>query len=304
MTITHADRAPYSPIPIRPKLELPNGARVALWVVPNIEHYEYLPLPSAVRDPWPRTPHPDIIGYASKDYGNRVGVWRLFEVLDKHQIRATVSLSLANFVHFPEIFKSCEERSWSIMSHGMYNTRYHWKLTEDQERQAIKDCVDLYGELTGRMLPGWFSPAASNTLITPDLVAEAGIKYYCDWYHDDQPLPMKVRSGRLITIPYTMDINDSIIYKQQFEGAEFAQMIRDGFDTLYAEGETSARVMCIALHPYMMGQPHRIKHLDNALDYVLSHERVWAATGEEIADWYLENGREHMAFTLGAGADA
>ncbi len=301
MSFRNADRAPYSPIISRPKLKLPNGARIALWVVPNIEHYEYLPRPSAVRDPWPRSPHPDVIGYGSKDYGNRVGVWRMFDILDKHGIRGTVSLSMANFVHFPEIFRACEDRAWSIMSHGMYNTRYHWGYSEDEERAAIKESVDLYGDLTGRMLKGWFSPAASNTLNTPDLVAEAGIKYYCDWYHDDQPLPIQVRAGQLITIPYTMDINDSIIYRQQFEGAEFAGMIRDTFDTLYAESADSARVMCIALHPYMMGQPHRIKHLDEALGYILEHEDVWAATGEEIAEWYLESGAEHMAATL-AGA--
>jgi peptidoglycan/xylan/chitin deacetylase (PgdA/CDA1 family) len=301
MTFAHADRAPYSPIVTRPKLALPDGARVALWVVPNIEHYEYLPRPSRERDPWPRTPHPDVVGYGGKDYGNRVGVWRLFEVLDKHQIRATVSLSLGNFVHYPEIFQACEARAWSIMCHGIYNTRYHWNMTEDEERSAIAECVALYGELTGESLPGWFSPAASFTLNTPDLVAEAGIKYYCDWHHDDQPLPIRVRSGRLITIPYTMDINDSIIYRQQFEGAEFAQMIRDTFDTLYVEGADSGRVMCIALHPYMMGQPHRIDHLDRALEYVLSHDGVWRATGEEIADWYLTNCREHLEAHLEGG---
>ena len=117
-----------------------------------------------------------------------------------------------------------------------------------------------------------------------------------DWPdHDDQPLPLRVRSGRLISIPYSMDINDSIIYRQQFEGAEFAQMARDAFDVLYAEGAEGARVMCIAIHPYMMGQPHRVKHLDEALKYILGHDGVWAATGEEIADWYLENCHDHYA---------
>ncbi len=301
MTIVNADRAPYSAMPSRPKLVWPDGARLALWVVPNIEHYEYLPRPSKVRDPWPRTPHPDVLGYGGKDYGNRVGVWRLFELFDKHRIRGTVSLSLANFVHFPEIFAACQARDWSIMCHGMYNTRYHWEMNEDQERAAIAECVELYGELTGKALAGWFSPAASYTLRTPDLVAEAGIKYYCDWYHDDQPLPLRVRSGRLITVPYSMDLNDSVLYQQQFEGAEFAQMIRDTFDVLYAEGAESGRVMCIALHPYMMGQPHRIKHLDGALEYILGHDGVWPATGEEIADWYLENCQDHYAAHLPAG---
>jgi allantoinase len=299
MTIINADRAPYSPITTRPKLTLPNGARVALWVVPNIEHYEYQPLPQRARNPWPRTPHPDVIGYGSRDYGNRVGVWRMIDVLDKHGIKGTVSLNMANYVHYPEICRACEERDWSILCHGLYNTRYHWNYSEDEERAAIAECVDLHGELTGRMLPGWFSPAVSFTLNTPDLVAEAGIKYYCDWYHDDQPLPMKTKSGQLVTVPYTMDLNDSVLSLKQYEGAEFVQMIKDTFDTLYAEGADSGRVMCIALHPYIMGQPHRIAHLDAALEYILSHDGVWKATGEEIADWYLENGGDHMAAHLG-----
>lgn len=298
MSIINADRAPYSPIVTRRKLSLPGGARVALWVVPNIEHYEYLPLPQRTRNPWPRTPHPDVIGYGVRDYGNRVGVWRMIEVLDKHAIKGTVSLNMANYVHYPEIMAACEERDWSILCHGLYNTRYHWDYSEEEERAAIAECVDLHGELTGRMLPGWFSPAASFTLNTPDLVAEAGIKYYCDWYHDDQPLPIRTRSGSLITVPYTMDLNDSVLTLKQHEGADFVTMIRDTFDTLYAEGADSARVMCIALHPYIMGQPHRIGHLDAALEYILSHDGVWKATGEEIADWYLENGGDHMAAHL------
>jgi len=291
-------------MPSRPKINWPGGARVALWVVPNIEHYEYLPSPSRVRDPWPRTPHPDVLGYGSKDYGNRVGVWRMIDVLDKHGIKGTVSLNLANSVHYPAIFRACEEREWSILCHGLYNTRYHWNYSIEEERAAIAECVDLHGELTGRMLPGWFSPAVSMTLNTPDLVAEAGIKYYCDWYHDDQPLPMRVKAGRLVTVPYSMDLNDSVLHLRQHEGAEFDQMIRDTFDTLYAEGAESGRVMCIALHPYIMGQPHRIAHLDAALGYILGHDGVWKATGEEIADWYLENCGEHMAAVGGGEAGA
>lgn len=300
MNIVNADRAPYSPITTRPKLTWPNGARVALWVVPNIEHYEYLPLPQRARNPWPRTPHPDVINYGSRDYGNRVGVWRMFDVLDKHDIKGTVSLNMSNFVHYPQIAKACAERDWSILCHGLYNTRYHWNYSEEEERAAIAECVDLHGELTGKMLPGWFSPAVSFTLNTPDLVAEAGIKYYCDWYHDDQPLPMRTRSGQLVTVPYTMDLNDSVLSLKQYEGAEFVEMIKDTFDTLYAEGADSGRVMCIALHPYIMGQPHRIAHLDAALEYILSHDGVWKATGEEIADWYLENCQDHMAAHQGA----
>ncbi len=283
------DRFVYSPITARPKLVWPNDARVALWVVPNIEHYEYIPGPTRGREPWPRTPYPDVLGYGARDYGNRVGVWRLFEVMDRHDIRCTVSINISVLDHYPEVFEACEERRWDYLCHGVYNTRYLWDLSEEEEREVIADCVETYHRVTGRRLAGWFGPACSFTLNTPDLIAEAGIKYCSDWFHDDQPFPMKVRAGRLITVPYTMEINDAIEYRHATEGDEFAQMIKDSFDTLYREGADGGRVMCIAIHPYIMGQPHRIKHLDGALAYILSHDGVWKATGEEIADWYIAN---------------
>ena len=288
-TMKEPNRITYRPITARPKIEWPGGARVALWVCPNFEHYEFLPNPVRIRDPWPRMPHPDILGYGTKDYGNRVGVWRMFDVMDKHELRCTVSAGLGNFEHYPEILEACEARHWDYMCHGIYNTQYVWGYEEEEERAFVAECVETYRRLTGRQLAGWFGPAASHTLNTPDIVAEHGIKYCCDFYHDDQPFPVNVRSGRLITVPYTFNLNDAVVYHHAIEGAEFVRMIKDEFDTLYREGEQSGRVMCIALHPYMMGQPHRSQHLDEALGYILSHSGVWKATGEEIADWYYEH---------------
>ena len=296
------DRFTYSPIVTRPKIVWPNDCRVALWVVPNIEHYEYLPLPWRGREPWPRSPSPDVLGYGIRDYGNRVGVWRMFEVMDRHDIRCTVSINISVLDHYPEIFEACEQRRWDYLCHGVYNTRYLWNLSVDEEREVIADCVETFRRVTGRKLAGWFGPAASFTLNTPDLVAEAGFKYCTDWYHDDQPFPMKVRKGRLITIPYTMDLNDAIEYRHPTEGEEFAQMVKDHFDTVYREGAENGRVMCIAVHPYMMGQPHRIKHLDAVLGYILGHDGVWKATGEEIADWYYANGLPALQAHLGEEA--
>ncbi len=291
-------RFSYSPIIERPRLAWPDNARVAVWVVPNIEHYEYMPAEVRVRDPWPRQPHPDVLGYGGRDYGNRVGLWRMLEVLDKHAIRCTVSLSLSVIEMYPEILEAMEARRWEYMSHGLYNTRYHWNYGEDEERAVIARCCEIHERLTGRKLRGWFSPAVSFTANTPDLVAEAGITYYCDFYHDDQPTPIRVRSGNLISIPYSMDINDALIYRQPLEAAEFAQMIIDHFDTVYREGASQPRVMCIALHPYMMGAPHRLKHLDRALAYIRSHSDAWITTGAEIADWYIAHGlapyRQHL----------
>jgi len=284
--ITPEQRFAYSAAPDRTPLKWPNGARVALWVAPNIEHYEYLPQKIRVRDPWPRVPHPDILGYGLRDYGNRVGVWRFMEMFDRLGLRCTVSLSMSVLDMYPEIADAMLSRRWELMSHGLYNTRYHWGLDEDEERAAIEECQEIHRRHVGTGLPGWFSPAASNTLITPDLVAEAGIAYLCDLYHDDQPTAIGVRQGALYSLPYSMEINDSIAWRRGQEAAGFGQKIRDEFDTLYAEGAEHGKVMNIALHPFISGQPHRIAELEKALEYVLGHSGVWCATGSEIIAWF------------------
>ncbi len=287
------ERVPYSPIVTRPHLRWPNDARVAVWVVPNVEHYEYLPSPIGSRDPWPRSPHPDVLGYGTRDYGNRVGLWRMMEVTDRLGIPCTVSLNMANWEHYPEIMAAMVERDWDVLCHGVYNTQYHWGLPEEEERAVIADCVETYRRFTGKQLAGWFSPAATFTHNTPDLVAEAGIRYYCDWYHDDQPTEMTVRSGRLVTVPYQMDVNDAMVWRHPFEGEEFARMVTDHFDTLWEEGAEHGRVVCIALHPYIMGHPHRIRHLERALRHIVERDGVWLATGSQIADWYLAQSPGH-----------
>lgn len=279
------DRFEYSALPERPTGRWPNGARTALWVAPNIEHYEYLPEHIRVRNPWPRMPHPDVLGYGLRDYGNRVGVWRMMQLFDRLALRCTVSLSMSVLDMYPEIAEGMLARNWELMSHGLYNTRYHWGLSESEERAAIEECQAIHRRVVGSGLKGWFSPAGSNTLATPDLVAEAGIQYLCDLYHDDQPTPLKVRSGgKLWSLPYSMEVNDFVAWRRGQEAAEFGQKIRDEFDTLYAEGAMRCNVMNIALHPFIMGQPHRIEHLEGALEYILSHEDVWCATGSEIVD--------------------
>ena len=293
-------RFPYSPMPERPRLEWPDGARVALWVLPNIEHYEYRPELVNVRDPWPRAPHPDILGYGLRDYGNRVGVWRLFDCLDKHNIRSTVSLNFGLIEHYPQIWEAMEARQCDYLCHGIYNTRYLWNLPEDEERAVIQDCVDTLRKANGAQLQGWFGPAVSGTARTADIVAELGLLYTADYYHDDQPMPIHTQFGDLVSVPYSMEINDAVVYRHHTEGEEFERMIRDAFDVLYAEGEHSGRVMAICLHPYLYGQPHRVKYLDRALAYILGHEGVWQATGTQIAQW----SREHWLPKLAAAAAA
>jgi allantoinase len=289
-------RYAYLPMPKRPPLKLPDGNRVAVWVAPNVEFYEQRPPASAYRDPWGRVPHPDVWSYAQRDWGNRRGVWRCFDLLDKYGIRGTVSLNVAVFDHFPEIAKAMVERKWDYMSHGIYNTRYSFGLSVDEERAQIADVIATVKKYTGKMISGWLGPALTTTLNTPDLLAEAGVKYWVDYFHDDQPFPLNVNSGRLISVPYSIEINDAgVISGQAQTGETFGRFVMDQFDRLYAEGEQSARIMCIALHPFLMHQLSRQKYLDQAFQHIYSHAGVWNTTGEEIADWYYANYYDQVA---------
>jgi peptidoglycan/xylan/chitin deacetylase (PgdA/CDA1 family) len=196
---------------------------------------------------------------------------------------------MAVLEHFPEILGAMERRGWEYMSHGIYNTRYHWNFSRDEERAAMEESKDIHRRLTGRRLRGWFSPAITNTLDTFDLAAECGYDYTADLYHDDQPFPLNVKTGRLLSMPYSVDLNDVILHRRGEEAAEFARQIRDHFDTVYEEGAEQGRVMCIALHPYWVGQPHRIRAVRSALEYILSHPGVWQTTAGDITDWYNAN---------------
>ena len=282
-------RVDYSPIIDRPPIKWPNGARVALWIAPNVEHYEYLPEFDGLRDPWPRMPYPDAREYSYCDYGNRVGFWRMLEPLDKHNIRCTVSLNLAVFEHYPEVGQAMIERNWDFMSHGIYNTRYLNTLSEEEEREFYRDNVETLKRHTGKQLKGMLGPAISGTERTPDLMAEAGLIYHTDWMHDDQPVPIKVNSGKLVSVPYSVELNDHAIFTGNFEGDYFFQTCKDQFDRLYEEGAESGRVLCIPLHPFLVGQPHRVNYLDQTLDYIMSHDGVWQTTADEIAEYYIAN---------------
>jgi peptidoglycan/xylan/chitin deacetylase (PgdA/CDA1 family) len=280
------DRVDYLPIIDRPRIAWPEGARVAFWVAPNVEHYEYLPQFDGVRDPWPRSPYPDVQGYSHFDYGNRIGFWRMLEVLDKYRIRCTVSLNLSVLDRYPQIARAMLSRNWDLMSHGFVNTAYMTTFDEAQERDWLRENMTTFERHTGRRLEGLFGPSSSCTARTPDLLAELGFLYHCDWMHDDQPTPLKVKSGRLIAVPYSMETNDGPVLRTAADWRYFARICKAQFDRLYREGAQSGRVMCLAFHPCWTGQPHRIRYLDEVLDYIRSHDGVWFTTAGEIAHYY------------------
>lgn len=284
-----ADPGLYDWLPLddRPRITWPGDARLAFWVAPNVEFYELMPPPTPARSAWFR-PVPDILGYGLRDYGNRAGIWRMIEVMDRHRIRGSISLNVAVCDHHPEIAKALADRGWEFFSHGIYNTRYLYGLDEAQERALIRDVKASVRNWSGQELAGWLSPALGNTERTMDLLAEEGVLYTLDLLHDDQPTPVKVGTGRLISVPYSLEVNDwTALHGAQATPAEYVETCKLQFDRLYAEGATSGRVMCLPLHPFLVGLPHRVEALSEVLDYVIGHAGVWHATGREIAQWYL-----------------
>jgi peptidoglycan/xylan/chitin deacetylase (PgdA/CDA1 family) len=285
-----ADPVPYLPLNRRPRIAWPNGARVALWIAPNVEVYELMPPHNPLFTTWSRVPvPPDVLCFAYRDYGNRVGFWRVLDVLERYGIRATASLNVAVLDHFPEIGRAMAERDWAFMGHGVYNTQFLYGIEREDERALYREMQETVRRATGREMRGMFGPHASLSPHSMDVMAEEGFLYTADWLVDDQPFPIATTTGRLVGVPYTFEINDGPLFLGVHSDDEFVQRCRDQFDVLYEEGAIDGRVMCIAFHPFLLGQPHRIALLEEALDYVLSHDGVWATTADEIAEWYLEH---------------
>jgi allantoinase len=274
------DRFDYSPIVDRPKITWPGNARLAFWVAPNIEHWEYLPLS--------RPNRPDIPHYSRNDYGNRIGFWRMLEVLEKNGIRACCCLNLAILEHFPEIKEAMIDADWVYMAHGVYNSRPIYGYSIEEERAYWADFITTLHKHTGKRLKGRLGGGGGYTENTDDLMAEAGCLYHTSWIIDDQPVPIKVNGGqKFVYVPYSGQTNDAIIMFDNRETDSFFARIKDQFDTLYREGEQSGRVMCMALHPHMIGRPSAVKYLDQMLKYIRSHDGVWVATADEIAEHYI-----------------
>lgn len=279
-------RADYSPIFHRPPLQLPGNARVAVWPVINVEEWDInepmartvLPTPQGV------AVIPDVPNFGWFDYGLRVGYWRLKKVLDERGIRATVSLNASVCHSYPQLVRESLDSGWELLGHS-YIQRVINK--EPDERAAIRRTIDTIRDFSGTAPRGWMGPGLSETFDTPDILAAEGIEYVCDWCNDDQPYPLKVKSGSLISVPYTVELNDIPVYLvQHHRSPELFARAKDQFDTLYAEGAESARIMCVSTHPYITGAAHRIKYYAEIFDYISRFEGVIFMTGSEILDWY------------------
>jgi peptidoglycan/xylan/chitin deacetylase (PgdA/CDA1 family) len=283
---TEHDRFAYSPIIDRPPLRWPNGARVALWVIPNIEHFLF-DRPSTSITGVTTQFVPDVLNYAWRDYGPRVGIWRMMEIMERYGVRGTVALNSDVCDHYPRIIESGNKLGWEWMGHGKNNSIMLGNKSEDEERALIKDIVDAITSGTGKAPRGWLGPALTETHNTLDILAENGIDYVADWTNDEQPYSMRVKKGTMTSIPYSVEINDiPAILDGKQNGEIFGQMIKDQFDVLYEDGAKTGRVMSICLHPFLIGHPHRAKYFNEALKHITSRQEVWVTTGAEIIDWY------------------
>jgi allantoinase len=280
------DRIPYSAIVDRPPLKLPNGARIAVWTIVNVEEWSIeRNMPRTVLPPPYGQPLlPDLPNWAWHEYGMRVGFWRFVEVLEKFGLKATLAINGSVVKTYPRVAEAALKAGWEFMGHGYIQRPMHH--VEDQKK-AIADTVATIRSFAGKKPRGWESPGLTETYETIDWLAEAGIEYVADWVLDDQPCTIDTAHGPIVSVPYTVEMNDiAMMVLQHHPSEEWLRRGMDQFDRLYAEGEKSARVMAISVHPYITGVPHRIGYLEKLYEYILQRPGVAMWTGEEILDWY------------------
>jgi peptidoglycan/xylan/chitin deacetylase (PgdA/CDA1 family) len=277
---------PYIPVNRRPKITWPGGARVAVWVSPNLEAF-------ALDEKMPvgKGKIPDVMYWSLRDYGARVGVFRVMDVLSERGIRASAMLNSEVCDVYPEIIEDALKLNWEFLGHNESNTRPLNDIPPDDEKRVIHDSLARIEKATGKRPRGWLGSGVQETWSTLDYLADEGLHYVCDWVNDDQPYMIDAGGRQLVSLPYSMEINDRPAFDRYYRSSdEFELMIRRQFDVLYREGAESGRVMSISVHPFIIGVPHRIWALESGLDYIASHDGVWFATGEEIVDHYLASG--------------
>ena len=284
---TFKDRVPYSAIIDRPKLALPNGARMAVWTIVNVENWDSTQaMPRTVLSPPMGNPLvPDLPNWSWHEYGMRVGYWRIYECLAGLGVIPTMALNGIVCENYPRIVEAARESGWEFMGHSFVQGPMHHL---DDQRDAIRRTIDAIGDFAGKAPRGWESPGLSETDETIDILAEEGIEYVADWVLDDQPCRIGTESGSMISVPYTLETNDIPIFALQNQPSD-AMLKRtiDQFEQLYAESETVTRVMAISVHPYLSGVPHRIGYLKEIYEHILGRSGVAMMTGEQILDWYL-----------------
>jgi peptidoglycan/xylan/chitin deacetylase (PgdA/CDA1 family) len=285
------DRAPFSAIVDRPPLRLPGDARLVVWTIVNLEFWDIsramarqvLPAPTG------QVLLPDVPNWSWHEYGMRVGVWRFFELFRELGIRPTLSINARVCEDYERVAGAAREAGWEFMGHAYEQMPIH---RVDDQKAMIERSLGVIEKFTGEKPVGWLGPGLTQTEETPELLAAAGIKYIGDWVYDDEPTEIATANGPLVTLPYTVELNDiPMMLVQHHESAYFTTRCIDTFDRLYREGASRAKIMAIAIHPYISGQPHRIKYLEAVYDHIARHAGIVHWQGREILEWYLATKR-------------
>jgi peptidoglycan/xylan/chitin deacetylase (PgdA/CDA1 family) len=265
----------------------PNNKTLAVWIAPNVEVWHYDVAFGVGISPNPANRVPDVINYGWREYGMRVGLWRVADVLDGAGLNATVALNSQVCETYPKAIEEMKKRGWEFMGHGTTNSEELAGLPPEKEKEVIRHVLTTIEQATGKRPRGWLGVGLTETRNTLDILAEEGVTYCGDWNNDDQPYPMKVKTGKMFGIPYCMEINDIPSFiRKGYTGDQYFRSVIDQFEQLYADSQKQPRVMGIPLHPMIIGQPLRIKYLERALAEMKKHDGVWFATGSEIVDAY------------------
>ena len=281
------ERCAYSAIVDRPPLALPGGARLVMWTIVNYEVWDIArPMARQVLPaPTGQVLLPDVPNWSWHEYGMRVGAWRFFDLFARLGIRPTLAANARVCEDYPRVAAAAREAQWEFMGHGYDQMPIH---KHDDQAGMIARSLDIIERFTGRRPLGWLGPGLTQTLDTPELLAAAGIRYIADWVYDDEPTTINTANGPLVTLPYSVELNDiPMMIVQHHESDYLARRAIDQFDRLYAEGASRAKIMALAIHPYISGQPHRIKYLEAIYDHVNRFEGVLHWNGEQILEWYL-----------------
>jgi peptidoglycan/xylan/chitin deacetylase (PgdA/CDA1 family) len=277
-------RFAYAAITRRPDYDWPGGKRLAVYLGLNLEHFAFGEGLGA--ELAPGGPQPDVLNYAWREYGNRVGVWRLLALFDELGLPASVLVNSSIYGHCPEVMAAVRARGDEVVGHGRSNAERQGVLTEAEERRLIGETTAVIAAAEGAPPKGWLGPWISQSRVTPDLLAEAGYGYLLDWCMDDQPVWMRTRSGgRILAVPYPQELNDiPAIVARKVSAAEFADMIIGNFDEMLAQSAGQPLVMGVALHPYIVGQPYRLRELRRALTHIArQRDRIWLTTAGAVA---------------------
>ena len=291
MKLPHHGRCNYIPITKRPDYTWPGGKRLAVHFALNIEHFAF-GKGDGTMVPTAETPPPDHRNFCWRDYGLRVGVWRIFDLFDDLCVPAHHLVNSALYDYCPEIFERIRERGDEVIGHGRTNSERQGLLWEDDEARLIAEVTEAITRHEGKQPRGWMGPWMSQSYVTPDLLKEAGYKYMMDWPLDDQPVWLRTRSGPILSVPYPLEINDAPqMIQRRHAPEEFTQMVVDQFEQLLKQSDEQPLVFGVSLHAQVVGQPYRLRQIERALRYIVEHklrDKVWLTRPGEIAA-YIES---------------